>query len=232
MFDLAWSEIALIAVVAVVVIGPKDLPDAVKNVAKGVRKLRQMAGQFQGQLDEVVREANLHEVRNSINEIRNFDIKGEIEKHVDADGSLRKTISEDPIKDSDPAKAAVLDPSPQTTAPVTEVSLSEMPPVGPVGEAPAFIPPEEAAKAQPLPPIPEVALPDVPPPPAFMPPSFVPPASVTAGEAQEAGKTLAEAKPEQKLAESSIATASHPAETPAASTATGPVPEAKPTTQS
>ena len=60
MFDLAWSEIALIAVVAVVVIGPKDLPDAVRGVARGIQKLRRMAGEFQGHLDEVVRDLAEH----------------------------------------------------------------------------------------------------------------------------------------------------------------------------
>ena len=63
MFDLAWSEIALIGVVALVVIGPKDLPEAIRGLARGVQKLRRMASEFQGQADELVREANLDEVR-------------------------------------------------------------------------------------------------------------------------------------------------------------------------
>ena len=58
MFDLAWSEIALIGVVALVVIGPKDLPEAIRGLARGVQKLRRMASEFQGQADELVREAN------------------------------------------------------------------------------------------------------------------------------------------------------------------------------
>ncbi len=90
MFDLAWSEIALIAVVAVVVIGPKDLPDAVRGVARGIQKLRRMAGEMQGHLDEVVREAKLEDVRDQIRDIRNFDLKSTIEKHVDADGSITR----------------------------------------------------------------------------------------------------------------------------------------------
>lgn len=175
MFDLAWSELALIAVVAVVVIGPKDLPDAVRGIARGVQKLRRMAGQFQGQLDEVVKDANLQEVRDSINTIRNFDFKGEIEKHVDADGSLRKTMAEDPIRDADPFKPAMdaAAPAVDTAPPVTPPDV-----VAAAPEAPAFIPPEIAAAQAPaapapLPPIPEVALPEVPPPPAFLPPGEV-----------------------------------------------------------
>src|SRR4051794_35172279 len=98
MFDLAWSEIALIGVVALVVIGPKDLPEAIRGVARGISKLRRMASEFQGQADELVREANLDEVRNSINEIRNFNIRDEFTKAVDKDGSIRKTFTEDPLK--------------------------------------------------------------------------------------------------------------------------------------
>ena len=98
MFDLAWSEIALIGVVALVVIGPKDLPEAIRGLARGVQKLRRMASEFQGQADELVREANLEEVRSSINEIRNFNIRDTLEKAVDTDGTIRKTFTEDPLK--------------------------------------------------------------------------------------------------------------------------------------
>src|SRR5688500_4305177 len=82
MIDLAWSEIALIAVVALVVIGPKDLPEAVRGVARGVQKLRRMAGEFRSQADELVREANLDELRQQIHDIRNFNVRDEFEKAV------------------------------------------------------------------------------------------------------------------------------------------------------
>ncbi len=81
MFDFAWSEIALIAVVALIAIGPKDMPAAIRAVTGWVKKARRMAAEFQTHVDEMVREADLSEVRASINEIRNFDIRGEIEKH-------------------------------------------------------------------------------------------------------------------------------------------------------
>src|SRR5919202_6873151 len=113
MFDLAWSEIALIGVVALVVIGPKDLPEAIRGLARGVQKLRRMAGEFQSQADELVREANLEEVRSSINEIRNFNFRDTIEKAVDSDGTIRKTFTEDPLR---------TDFAAGTTPPVTSTS--------------------------------------------------------------------------------------------------------------
>ena len=99
MIDLAWSEIALIAVVALVVIGPKDLPEAVRGVARGVQKLRRMAGEFRSQADELVREANLDELRQQIHDIRNFNVRDEFEKAVDKDGSLRRSF-DDPLRDT------------------------------------------------------------------------------------------------------------------------------------
>jgi sec-independent protein translocase protein TatB len=162
MLGLDWSELALIAVVAVVVIGPKDLPDAVRGIAKGIQKLRRMAGEFQGQVDEVVREAKLEDVRNSINEIRSFNVRDIVEKEIDKDGSIRKTFSDDPI--GNPLRDA-FSPDAGHGAAVTPPP-SAMPPAPPA--APAFVPPGT------LPPLPEPP----PPPAAAVPPAFVPPASV------------------------------------------------------
>jgi sec-independent protein translocase protein TatB len=97
MFDFAWTEIALIAVVALIAIGPKDLPVAIKAVTEMIKKARRMAAEFQTHVDDLVREANLDEVRSQINEIRNFDIKGEVERAVDPDGSLRTTLATNPL---------------------------------------------------------------------------------------------------------------------------------------
>ena len=173
MLGLDWTELALIAVVAVVVIGPKDLPEAVRGVAKGIQKLRRMAGEFQTQVDEVVREAKLEDVRSQINEIRNFDIRSVVEKEVDKDGSLRKTFTEDPI--GNPLKDAWDSSPPGTGAIVTPPPAAESaaaPAAAPGPAAPAFVPPGVAAS---VPPPPPMAAPPVPP--AFVPPAAVPPAA-------------------------------------------------------
>lgn len=99
MFDFAWSEIALIGVVALIAIGPKDMPVAIKAMTDMIKKARRMAGEFQTHVDEMVREANLHEVRDQIKEIRNFDLRGTLERAVDDDGSLRRAF-DDPLKSS------------------------------------------------------------------------------------------------------------------------------------
>ncbi len=163
MLGLDWTELALIAVVAVVVIGPKDLPDAVRGIAKGIQKLRRMAGELQSQLDEVVREAKLEDVRSQINEIRNFDFRNVVEREIDKDGSIRKTFSEDPI--GNPLKDAFGPPAPGEGATVTPPPAAAASPEAgpsrpaapaqsepaPPPAAPAFVPPGVAAMTPPPP---------------------------------------------------------------------------------
>ncbi len=115
MFDLAWSEIALIGVVALIAIGPKDMPVAIKAVAQMVKKARRMAAEFQTHVDEMVREANLHEVRDQINEIRSMDIKGKILNAVDNDGSIRRTMADRPFNPSPPPVTPVVNDTPAET---------------------------------------------------------------------------------------------------------------------
>jgi sec-independent protein translocase protein TatB len=70
MLDIGWSELLLIAVVAIVVIGPKDLPDALRTLGRMTSKLRRMAGEFQGQFKQALREANLESVKQDFDDIR------------------------------------------------------------------------------------------------------------------------------------------------------------------
>ncbi|WP_255542793.1 Sec-independent protein translocase protein TatB [Azospirillum sp. INR13] len=63
MFDIAWSELMVIAVIALVVIGPKDLPKAIFTLGKWVRKARGVAREFQTHIDDMMRETELDELR-------------------------------------------------------------------------------------------------------------------------------------------------------------------------
>ncbi|MDE2005336.1 MAG: twin-arginine translocase subunit TatB [Rhodospirillales bacterium] len=131
MFNFAWSEIAVIVAVALVLIGPKDMPVAVRAITGAIRKARGMAAEFRGHVDEMMREANLDEVRETLNEFRNFDVAGAAERMVDPDGSLRGTFADDPLAEAETVgelAVAELDPA------------AEAEPAAPA-EAPAFIPP-------------------------------------------------------------------------------------------
>jgi sec-independent protein translocase protein TatB len=143
MFDLAWSEIALIAVVALVVIGPKDLPEAVRGVARGIQKLRRMANEFRSQADELVREANLDELRQQIHDIKNFNVRDEFEKAVDKDGALRRSF-DDPLRDTytppaPPPSAGAAAGGAEPFGPPAPDAVPEVP----ADAAPAFIPPPD-----------------------------------------------------------------------------------------
>jgi sec-independent protein translocase protein TatB len=148
MFDLAWSEIALIGVVALIAIGPKDMPVAIKAVAEMVKKARRMASEFQTHVDEMVREANLHEVRDQINDIRSMDIKGKILGAVDSDGSIRRTINERPYNPSPPPVTPVV-PADAAAAPHEPAGVAASDPGAPVPPINEAVPHEAATLVEP-----------------------------------------------------------------------------------
>jgi sec-independent protein translocase protein TatB len=80
MFDLGWSELLLIAAVALIIIGPKDLPQAIRTVTQVIRKLRGMAREFQSGLDDLAREAGVDEIKRDLNEFKeDYDPKAALE---------------------------------------------------------------------------------------------------------------------------------------------------------
>ena len=141
MFDFAFSEIALVGVVALLVIGPKDMPVAIKTVTDLIKKARRMAHEFQDHVDEMVRDANLHDVRDSLNELRSIDVKGRILSAVDADGSLRRSLDDDALRGGLPEYSDNLSPAAATPEP--EISAR------PLSDAPAFVPPAYVPHAAP-----------------------------------------------------------------------------------
>lgn len=161
MFDFAWSEIALIGVVALVAIGPKDMPVAIKAISDTIKKLRRMAGEFQGHVDEMIREADLGDAKSAFDELRGLNPKGMLQRAIDPDGTVRSAFA-DPFRDH-PVRPAgpVMTPLHEPTAAI-EISNTLITPA-PSTPAPAFIPPGA---------IPPAAIqPDPSPAPAFIPPA-------------------------------------------------------------
>lgn len=66
MFDIAWTEFLVVAVVALVVVGPRDLPGLLRTVGKTISSLKRMAGEFQGQFNEAMREAELDDLKREV----------------------------------------------------------------------------------------------------------------------------------------------------------------------
>jgi sec-independent protein translocase protein TatB len=70
MFDIGWSEFVLIAVVALIAIGPKELPGVLRTVGQWMGKARKMAAEFQSQFQEAMREAEMADLKDSFDEVR------------------------------------------------------------------------------------------------------------------------------------------------------------------
>lgn len=93
MFDLAWSEILVIAVVALVVIGPKELPLLLRNVGQWIRKARSLASEFQSGIDQMARDAEIAELRKQVEQAKDYATgKIEPEKFIDPDGEIRRVL--------------------------------------------------------------------------------------------------------------------------------------------
>jgi sec-independent protein translocase protein TatB len=92
MFDLGWSEMAVILLVALVVIGPKDLPRVAREIGKWTAKARSMARDFQRSLDDMAREAELQDIKSELDKATSGSIGKKIESFVDPDGELNKAL--------------------------------------------------------------------------------------------------------------------------------------------
>lgn len=132
MFNFDWSELALIAVVALVLIGPKDMPIAIRAVSNGIKKMRRMAGELQGHVDEMVREADLGEARDTFRDLRSMNLRSQVMRTLDEDGTLGRTLSEKPL-----AGANILGRRPGAAAPPAAIPAA--------AAGPAFIPPAVSA---------------------------------------------------------------------------------------
>ena len=82
MFDIGWTEMLVIAVVMIVVVGPKDLPKMLRTFGRTTSKLRAMAGDFQKQFNEALKEAELDDVKKSVDSLRGLNPTNEIKKHL------------------------------------------------------------------------------------------------------------------------------------------------------
>jgi sec-independent protein translocase protein TatB len=140
MFDIGWSEMAVIMLVALVVIGPKDLPRLARNVGQWVAKGRAMAREFQRSLEDMAREAELDDVKREIEKVGRTNIKKSIEKTIDPTGDLGRAF--DPK--AKPLAASAAAPNGEAKEP-----SAKAPQV--TSEQPAHTAPAHTASAKPAP---------------------------------------------------------------------------------
>ena len=96
MFDIGWPELVVILIVAIVVIGPRDLPKAFYTLGKWVRAARRVTADFQRHVDDMVRESELEDLKKVATQARSFNVKNQIENAIDPTGDLKSSLELDP----------------------------------------------------------------------------------------------------------------------------------------
>lgn len=118
MFDIGWSEIAVIAVVALIAIGPKELPGVLRMVGQWMGKARKMAAEFQGQFQEAMREAEMADLKKSFDEVKEA-------ASGFTGGNLMTSL------EKDVSKALDIDVLDKSAASATDASATETPAIEP-----------------------------------------------------------------------------------------------------
>jgi sec-independent protein translocase protein TatB len=145
MFDLGWGELLVVGVVALVVLGPKELPNALRTVSNLTKTARKLAGEFQSGINEIVREAELEDARNAAQSITKGSISQAIEKVVDPTGEMKSAVKSVEQDVKDVKTAAQISPvGPIPPAP----SIAPPPATSPVAADPAIAAPEPAKDAE------------------------------------------------------------------------------------
>jgi sec-independent protein translocase protein TatB len=116
MFDIGWSELLVIGVVALVVIGPKELPGVVRTIAQNIAKLRRMASEFQGQFTDAMREMELADLKKDAEKLIS-DATSTISDPIEqANEEVQKAV-EAPAEPADEVESLV-----DRTAPVSDTT--------------------------------------------------------------------------------------------------------------
>lgn len=139
MFDIGWQEIFVLAVLSIIVIGPKDLPKAIKTISRLIRKARGMARDLQGGFDEIVREVELDDLKREAEKIATIDYTKELQDTVDPEGKLAAEVEdmmdmdivgetvnniEDEFKIMPPSDSETTEPEPKTEKPAQTAKSS------------------------------------------------------------------------------------------------------------
>ena len=126
MLDIGWTELLVIAVILIVVVGPKDLPPMIRAFGKMTSRLRRTAGEFRAQFDEALREAELDDLRKSVDEVRSLNPKNALRDAINPLRQMGDEIKADLQKatTADAKAGAGIAPS---EPPVQPAPLPEMP---------------------------------------------------------------------------------------------------------
>ncbi|MFN3719150.1 MAG: Sec-independent protein translocase protein TatB [Rhizobium rhizophilum] len=143
MLDIGWTELLVVAVILIVVVGPKDLPPMIRAFGKMTKRLRQTAGEFRSQFDEALREAELDDLKNTVNDIRSLNPTNSIRETLNPLRQMGQEIKSD-LERSTRLQSK---PAPQDDG-YEENSILPVVPLG-LGEVPDALKPPVVSVAQP-----------------------------------------------------------------------------------
>ncbi|MBX5158901.1 MULTISPECIES: Sec-independent protein translocase protein TatB [unclassified Rhizobium] len=145
MFDIGWTELLVIAVVLIVVVGPKDLPPMLRAFGKMTQRARKVAGDFRAQFDEALREAELDDVRQTLSDAQKLNPVNSLREAMNPLRQMGNEIKADLQKATVAPENKTEVPPAAVSAPTPSMSLPETPPLVP---APAQPEPVAAAIVQ------------------------------------------------------------------------------------
>src|SRR5205807_6790293 len=125
LLDFGWSELMLIGIVALVVIGPKDLPKALRVAGFWVRKARTLSREFQSSVEQMIREAELDEMRQELKKATEIDLDKEFRQTIDPTGSLAESLKPPELPKFSDADLPAAPPPEAQPQPVTEIPKTE-----------------------------------------------------------------------------------------------------------
>src|SRR5262245_37556892 len=170
MFDLGWGKLILIGIVALIVIGPKELPGALRTLGQWMTKIRRMASEFQNQFHEAMREAELADLKKDVDEmaataqsLTNFnpvdDLRKDIESAVTPPADRESPLSDPNAPAASPPPASTTSASTESasTASTSASAISGDAPPAPAAPPPAAGHESAAAPAPAAPELPAVA---------------------------------------------------------------------------
>jgi sec-independent protein translocase protein TatB len=151
MFDMSWGEVMVIGAVALIVIGPKDLPKALRTVGNMTAKVRRMASEFQSQFNEAMREAELDDVKRQIQGMN--DSVGALNQGFNPIQTVRDELKgaiEAPASGREPTPADIgLDPAAEERRPSLPAPAEPAPAVPiPTGQPDTAGPAEQTADSR------------------------------------------------------------------------------------
>ncbi|MBV8133636.1 MAG: twin-arginine translocase subunit TatB [Alphaproteobacteria bacterium] len=127
LLDFGWSELMLIGIVALIVIGPKDLPKALRVAGFWVRKARTLSREFQSSIEQMVREAELDEMRQELKKATEIDLEKEFRQAVDPTGSLAESLKPPELPNFSEPAALAADSGPPTSTGATDIAEPDTP---------------------------------------------------------------------------------------------------------